>query len=115
MKNIYKIKKKIRGNLKENISLKNYNTWKLGGKAEYLFEPYDVEDLKVFLSLLNDEKITFIGNGSNVLIRDNGIKGFVVCLKKSLNNYYLNNNKQFVFEAGLSCMKIAQITAKKKL
>ena len=113
MKNIYKIKKKIRGNLKENISLKNYNTWKVGGKAEYLFEPYDVEDLKVFLSLLNDEKITFIGNGSNVLIRDNGIKGFVVCLKKSLNNYYLNNNKQFVFEAGLSCMKIAQITAKK--
>ena len=51
------------------------------------------------------------GNGSNVLIRDGGIKGFVVCLKNSLNNYYKVSDNEFIFEAGLSCMKIAQITS----
>ncbi len=112
MKKIDKISKKIKGNLRKNISLKKYNTWKVGGKAEYFFEPEDLEDLKIFLNLTSGEKVTFLGNGSNVLIRDNGIEGYVVCLKKSFNNHHINSENKFIFEAGLSCMKIAQISAK---
>ena len=112
MKKIDKITQKVKGNLRKNISLKEYNTWKVGGRAEYLFEPYDLEDLKIFLNLTLDEKVTFLGNGSNVLIRDCGIKGYVVCLKKSLNNFHIDGKNKFIFEAGLSCMKIAQISAK---
>ena len=110
-----RIKQEIRGKFRENISLKDYNTWKVGGSAQFLFEPYDLEDLKTFLKITKKEKVTFIGNGSNVLIRDKGVEGYVVCLKDSLNNYYKNNKKQYTFEAGLSCMKIAQITAKDNL
>ena len=112
MKKIDKITQKVKGNLRKNISLKEYNTWKVGGKAEYFFEPHDLEDLKIFLNLTLDEKVTFLGNGSNVLIRDSGIKGYVVCLKKSLNNFHIDGKNKFIFEAGLSCMKIAQISAK---
>jgi len=112
MKKIDKISKKVKGNLRKNVSLRPYNTWKVGGKAEYLFEPEDLEDLKIFLNLTYEEKVTFLGNGSNVLIRDNGIEGYVICLKKSLNNHYINSESKFIFEAGLSCMKIAQISAK---
>ena len=112
MKKIDKITQKVKGNLRKNISLKGYNTWKVGGKAEYLFEPHNLEDLKIFLNLTLDEKVTFLGNGSNVLIRDSGIKGYVVCLKKSINNFHIDGKNKFIFEAGLSCMKIAQISAK---
>ena len=115
MKKIDKITQKVKGNLRKNVSLKEYNTWKVGGKAEYFFEPHNLEDLKIFLNLTFDEKVTFLGNGSNVLIRDNGIKGYVVCLKKSLNNFHIYGKNKFIFEAGLSCMKIAQISAKENL
>ena len=54
MNKIDKITKKVKGKLRENVSLKDYNTWKVGGKAEYFFEPHDLEDLKIFLSLLHD-------------------------------------------------------------
>ena len=106
------IRQKVRGRLRKDVSLKEFNTWKVGGNAEFLFEPYNLEDLMIFLNLVANEKITFLGNGSNVLIRDNGIEGFVVCLKNSLNNFYLGDDGRFTFEAGLSCMKIAQISAK---
>ena len=111
MKKIDAIEKNLKGRLRKNISLKKYNTWKVGGNAEYFYEPYDLDDLKIFLKLVKNEHVTFLGNGSNVLIRDSGIKGFVVCLKNSLNNFYRGNNGIFTFEAGLSCMKIAQISA----
>ena len=112
MKNLEIIKNKIKGKFRSNISLKEFNTWKVGGKAEYLYEPDNIEELKLFLKLSKDTKITFLGNGSNVLIRDGGVSGCVICLKNSLNNYKFSKNNEYVFEAGLSCMKIAQITAK---
>ena len=112
MKNLKIIKNKIKGNFRESMSLKEFNTWKVGGKAEYFYEPDNLEELKLFLTLSKDTKITFLGNGSNVLIRDGGISGCVICLKNSLNNYKFSKDNEFIFEAGLSCMKIAQITAK---
>ena len=111
MKKIDAIEKNLKGRLRKNISLKKYNTWKVGGNAEYFYEPYDLDDLIIFLKLVKNQHVTFLGNGSNVLIRDSGIKGFVVCLKNSLNNFYIGNDGIFTFEAGLSCMKIAQISA----
>ena len=111
MSNIKKIQKMLKGRLREDVSLKDYNTWKIGGKAEYFFEPSDIKDLKLFLELLQNTPITFLGNGSNVLIRDGGISGCVICLKNTLNNYFVKD-EEYVFEAGLSCMKMAQITAR---
>ena len=111
MSNIKKIQKMLKGRLRENVSLKDYNTWKIGGKAEYFYEPSDIKDLKLFLELLQNTPITFLGNGSNVLIRDGGISGCVICLKNTLNNYFVKD-EEYIFEAGLSCMKMAQITAR---
>ena len=111
MSNIKKIQKMLKGRLREDVSLKDYNTWKIGGKAEYFYEPSDIKDLKLFLELLQNTPVTFLGNGSNVLIRDGGINGCVICLKNTLNNYFVKD-EEYIFEAGLSCMKMAQITAR---
>ena len=109
---INNIKKILKGKIRENVCMKEYNTWKIGGTAQYFFEPYNLDDLKIFLENLNDTEIIFLGNGSNVLIRDGGVNGCVISLKNTLNNYISNKKGKYVFEAGLSCMKIAQITAK---
>jgi len=111
MSNIKNIQKMLKGRLRENVSLKDYNTWKVGGKAEYFYEPSNLADLKLFLELLKDTPIFFLGNGSNVLIRDGGISGCIICLKNTLNGCSFKN-EEYVFDAGLSCMKIAQITAR---
>ena len=111
MSNIKNIQKMLRGRLRKNVSLKDYNTWKVGGKAEYLYEPFNLEDLRLFFELLENTPIILLGNGSNVLIRDGGINGCVICLKNTLNNYFVKD-EEYIFEAGLSCMKMAQITAR---
>jgi len=109
---IKSIKKILKGRIRENVCMKEYNTWKIGGSAQYFFEPSNLDDLKKFLENSSNIEIIFLGNGSNVLIRDGGINGCVVSLKNTLNNYTSNKNGKYIFEAGFSCMKIAQITAK---
>ena len=109
---IKSIKKILKGRIRENVCMKEYNTWKIGGSAQYFFEPSNLDDLKKFLENSSNIEIIFLGNGSNVLISDGGINGCVVSLKNTLNNYTSNKNGKYIFEAGFSCMKIAQITAK---
>ena len=57
--NFEHIKKNIRGQIRENVSLKEYNTWKVGGRAEYFFEPKDLKDLKFFLTNFKKQILPF--------------------------------------------------------
>ena len=43
---------KIRGVLAKDVSMKKYNSWRVGGIAEYLYKPYDADDLSIFLQLI---------------------------------------------------------------
>ena len=52
----------LRGKLEENASLARYTSWKVGGVADVLFQPADLEDLQKFLSTLEDSlPITWLG------------------------------------------------------
>src|SRR5258708_13259091 len=54
-----------------------------GGPAEVLFRPADVEDLASFLAALPAEvQVTVLGVGSNLLVRDGGVKGVVIRLMR---------------------------------
>ena len=70
--------------IQENISLKPYNSWKVGGHAEFLALPETVEDFKEALLWAENKKlpVTILGAGSNVLISDKGVRGLVLCTKK---------------------------------
>jgi UDP-N-acetylmuramate dehydrogenase len=72
---------KVRGTYSENAALKDLVWFRAGGPAEILFRPADADDLAAFFA----EKppslpVTIIGVGSNLLVRDGGIKGVVVRL-----------------------------------
>ena len=67
-------------NVKYNIPMKNYTSFKIGGPAEYFVQIKNVEELQEALKIYQQTKepLTIIGNGSNLLVNDNGIKGIVL-------------------------------------
>lgn len=76
---------------KENIFvdeyLKNHTYTKLGGKADFLVTPSTYEELQNIIKLSNKEKIPFtlLGNGSNLIVKDGGIRGIVILLNRFKN------------------------------
>ena len=63
--------------------MKNYTSFKIGGPADFLVKIFDIEELKKVLEFSKNNKIpiTIIGNGSNVLITEKGIRGIVIKLE----------------------------------
>ncbi|WP_205602506.1 UDP-N-acetylmuramate dehydrogenase [Chelativorans alearense] len=71
----------LRGKLTPDAGMDKITWFRAGGEAEVLFQPQDEEDLAAFLRAVPEEvAITVVGIGSNLLVRDGGLKGFVVRL-----------------------------------
>jgi UDP-N-acetylmuramate dehydrogenase len=71
----------VRGTYAENAPLKDLVWFRAGGNAQVLFRPADAEDLAAFLAAKpSDMRVSVIGVGSNLLVRDGGIPGVVVRL-----------------------------------
>lgn len=66
-----------------NEEMKKYTTFKIGGKAECLIKIDNIKDLKSILRFVNENgvSLTVLGNGSNVLVSDKGIKGITIIIK----------------------------------
>ena len=76
----------VRGTLTPNRSLADLSWLRAGGPAEVLFQPADLDDLQAFLAALPAEVPVFpLGVGSNMIIRDGGIRGVVVRLGRGFN------------------------------
>lgn len=84
----------VRGTYRENVPLAQYTWFRVGGPAEILFKPADEEDLAHFIRMVpKDIPYTFLGVGSNVLVRSGGIKGVVIRLGPSFSKIrFLENN-----------------------
>lgn len=71
----------LRGRLMEGQALAPYTWFRVGGPADRLYMPADTDDLAAFLAeLAEDEPLTIIGVGSNLLVRDGGVRGTVIRL-----------------------------------
>ena len=66
--------------MNENFSLQKFNSWQVGGTADYYCAPSSVEELKV--ALLQKMPYTVLGGGTNVLVSDTGVRGLVIHLAK---------------------------------
>lgn len=74
----------VRGRYSVAYDLSKVTWFRVGGPAEVLFRPADAEDLKVFLARKPaDVSVTVIGVGSNLLVRDGGVRGVVVRLGRA--------------------------------
>ena len=69
----------VRGKITENRLLADLTWLRVGGPADYLFQPQDVSDLQDFLRDLDPEVAVFpMGVGSNLIIRDGGLRAVVI-------------------------------------
>lgn len=106
----------LRGTLKLNEPMARHTSWRVGGPAERYYEPADLDDLAQFLSqLAADEPLFWVGLGSNLLVRDGGIRGTVIVTTGLLNEMSLLENGLVRIEAGVSCAKAARFAARQGL
>lgn len=97
--------------LLKNEPLARYTSWRVGGNADQLFIADSVEELQVFLSgLPKDEPVHFIGLGSNLLVRDGGVRGTVIVMHQALSNLAVDGEWIYA-DAGVTCGKLARYCA----
>jgi UDP-N-acetylmuramate dehydrogenase len=107
---------KIRGELRLNEPMAEHNSWRAGGPAERFFLPADLEDLLVFLKALPaDEPLLWLGLGSNLLVRDGGVRGTVICTRNRLKLLTLHEPGGIEVQAGVPCAHVARFCAEQGL
>lgn len=92
--------------------MKKHTTFKIGGPAEYFIKIDALRDLKEVLGVANPNNIpiTIIGNGSNLLVSDKGIKGFTLIIKlEKIDIQETNEGIHVIVGAGEKLGKLAQI------
>ena len=111
--------------LELNADMRRYTSWRVGGPADRLFNPASKEELSAFLKgLPDDEPVHFIGLGSNLLVRDGGIRGTVIHLHGALNILQIQERRHerrpdqgpsrmgvVYAEAGVASPKVARFAA----
>ena len=112
---IQNIKRENIGRIEENISLKKYTTYKVGGKSRCVVYPKNVDKLVQLIKLLNLNNIKYkiIGNGSNLLFSDKDYDGILIKLV-DFDDIEINDNRIKV-GAGYSLMKLSRIAMKNSL
>lgn len=97
----------VRGRLIEGASLAKLTWFRVGGPAEVLFRPADIDDLAAFLAATpKDIPITVLGVGSNLLVRDGGVPGVVIRLGEPFADIEIRG-EDIVAGAGVSNLKLA--------
>lgn len=104
-----KMETDIRGRIISDIRLDKYTSWRVGGPADQMFFPADKDDLIRFLQLLPDnEPVFWIGMGSNLLVRDGGIRGTVINTRGRLKKMTVVEQNAVIVEAGVKCPMVAR-------
>ena len=91
-----------RGTLTENRPLADLTWMRVGGPADWLFQPADVDDLAAFLAALAPEIPVFVmGVGSNLIVRDGGIRGVVIRMGRGSNGIEIDGDQVIAGAAAL--------------
>ena len=105
--------------IKQNEPMKNHTSFKIGGPAEFFVKVNSVEELKELLQLCEINKIplTIVGNGSNLLVLDNGIKGIVLKIElKQIQIKDIEEGKvEVIVDSGVQLGLLAQNLLKEEI
>src|SRR5271167_1143256 len=102
----------LRGNLTLDAPLARYTSWRAGGCADVAYVPADREDLALFLRQLPIfEAVTVLGLGSNVLVRDGGVRGAVILMHNPGGALAVADGLIYA-DAGVACPKLARFAAR---
>lgn len=107
----------IKGKIYKDYEIKNITTFKVGGKVDYLVIPENYEDIRLTLRFGRDNNIPvyLMGNGSNLLVSDSGIKGIIIriskenFIKKEIKSNFIKS------ESGVPLYELISISLKNEL
>lgn len=118
MEHIYQRLCEIAGeyNVLQDENMAKHTTFKAGGNANYFVEPDDETKLAKLIQYVNDEKINYyiIGNGSNLLVRDEGFDGVIIKIGSKMSDIKVKGN-EIICQAGAFVSKLAGIACEKSL
>lgn len=88
-------------NVAQDELMSRHTTFKIGGKADYFVTPENVDQIQKLVVLLNQEQIPFyiIGNGSNLLVHDNGFRGVIIQLYQKFSTFEVLADKTLLDQA----------------
>jgi UDP-N-acetylmuramate dehydrogenase len=89
--------------------MSRHTTWRVGGPADRYFKPGSVASLAAYLAALpEDEPVTWVGLGSNLLVRDGGIRGTVIAPHLGLKALEQEGDRRLRIEVGVACARLAK-------
>ena len=93
--------------------MSKHTSWRVGGPADLFFTPRDREDLAAFLRVLPAQTpVTWVGLGSNLLVRDGGIRGAVICTRGALTRLERRAQHTVYCESGVPCARLTRSCGK---
>ena len=107
-----------RNNVLKNEPMAKHTSFKIGGNADYFIKVNSVEKLKELIEYLKKNKIeiTIVGNGTNILVKDGGIRGAVV--KLDLHDFKIKKHADEILitvESGMTLAALSAIALKEEL
>ena len=106
----------IKGRILFNAPMRRFTSMKVGGSAECLLFPKDVDELKKVVRFARRKKIPLLilGKGTNLVVRDKGVRGWVINLTQGMKRIKIDG-EIIEAEAGLSLQRLVQCSIQKGL
>lgn len=102
----------VRGAVRYREPMSRHSSWRCGGPADRYFAPLDRDDLANFLRLVaGDEPLHWLGLGSNMLVRDGGLRGTVIATSPGLSRFHWIDADCLYAECGATCSRLAREAA----
>jgi len=99
----------VQGEVRYDEPMSRHTSWRVGGPADVFYIPASVEDLSMFLGSLDaDVPLFWFGVGSNLLVRDGGIRGVVIAAAKALRHLDRADHYLVRAGAGVPCTQLAR-------
>ncbi len=108
-KEIDSLKKSLRGEVLQNESMSKHTSFRIGGPAEIFVKPIDVRDLKTAIKWAKRNKLQIfvIGNGTNLIVSDEGVEGIVIKIGEAFSDVEFDNKEAFV-QAGTTIQSLLE-------
>lgn len=114
----YKLLQEIIGKEKILVDepMKNHTSFKIGGPVDFLLLPTTLKEVKDILKVCKDQSIPLfiMGNGSNLLVRDKGVRGVVIKIARNFSDVEINGNIVKA-QAGVLLSRLAKLILRKEL
>jgi len=95
--------------VRRNEPMAKHTSWRVGGPADLFFTPRDRDDLAAFLAQLPaGVPLYWVGLGSNLLVRDGGVRGAVICTHGAFTKLERRAQLRVYAEAGVPCTRLAR-------